>query len=237
MKKNKILFVASVFVLLSFSISKDAFADTEDRLSASVGIDFFNRFQPNGVGISTDAFQRYHTLTVMYAQNPWSVQVSYDWLDLVASENSIHTFTIWGIDLHYQISKNQTLILNYYWDYDVITKDINAHELRLDLAPSVPISKSWTSEFRYGLRWDGQLLQYDLGGKLTYRKIYNLSINYLNPDDSLVFEKDAVGIPVSCGVIFKFNRYNSLEIAYYSNLVPMVNGINQWVKTSLLFKI
>lgn len=237
MKKNKILLTASVIVLLSLSISKEVFASTEDKLSATVGIDFFNRFQQEGTGFATDAFQRYHTLAVKYAQNPWSVQVTYNWLDLVASENSIHTLTIWGFDLHYQISEKQTLILNYWWDYDVLTRDIDSHALRLDLAPAFPISNSWTSEGRYGLQWDGQQLQYDVGVKLTFHKIYNLSINYLNPDDALVLEKGAAGIPVSVGVSFKFNRYNSLEIAFYSNLVPMANGINQWVKTSLLFKI
>lgn len=238
MKKKVLFYVTSIVVLLCLSISTDVLAGTKDNLSVSIGIDFFNRFQPSKTGMFTDAFQRYHTLTVKYDQNPWSVQGIYNWLDKVSSENSVHTLTLWGIDLDYQISENQTLILNYRWVYNVLTKDIDSHEIQLNMVPSFPISNSWTSECRYGFRWDGQQLKYNLGAKLTFREIVNLGFNDLNPEDSLVFEKDSLGrFPVSLGAILKLNDYNRLEITYYSNLCPDTNEINHWLKTSLHFQL
>lgn len=237
MKKRAIFYVAPIIVLLCLSISTDVLACAKDNLSVSIGIDFFNRFQSNETGISTDAFQRYHTLTVKYDQDPWSVQGVYNWLDKVSSQISVHALTLWGIDLDYQISENQTFILNYRWVYDVLTKDIDSREIQLNMAPSLPISNSWTSECRYGFRWDGQQLKYNLGAKLTFREIVNLSINDLSPEDSLVFEKESSVIPVSLGVVLKLNDYNRLEITYYSNLCPVANEINQWLKTSLHFQL
>ena len=137
------------------------------------------------------------------------------------SQNSVHTLTLWGIDLQYRITENQTLNLNYQWVYDVFTKVIDFHEVQVDMLHSFPISNSWTNECRYGLRWDGQQLKYNIGEKLTFRKILNFSINYLSPEDSLVFEKGSFGmIPVGLGAIFKLNSNNSLEITYYSRFHP-----------------
>jgi hypothetical protein len=238
MKKRVIFCVASFIVLFSLSISTDVLACTKDNLSVSIGIDFFNRFQSNETGIFTDAFQRYHTLTVKYDQNPWSIQGIYNWLDKVSSQNSVHALTLWGIDLDYRISENRILILNYRWVYDVLTKDIDSREIQLNMVQSFPVSNSWTSECRYGFRWDGQQLKYNLGAKLTFRTILNLSINDLSPEDSLVLEKDSLGrLPVSLGVILKLNNYNRLEITYCSNLFPAANEMNQWLKTSLHFQL
>lgn len=213
-------------------------AETKDNLSVSIGIDFFNRFRPDETGTFTDAFQRYHTLTVKYDQDPWSVQGIYNWLDTASAQHSMHTLNLYGIDLSHRISENQTLIFNYRQAYNISTKNIDSDESRLGMLSSFPISNFWTSECRYGLRWDGQQLKFSLGAQLTFQKILNFGINYLSPEDSLVFEKSLSGmIPVSLGAIFRFNNDNSLEITYYSNLNPVASGINQWLRTSLRFQL
>jgi hypothetical protein len=238
MQKKGILYVTLILVLFYLSIPNEVYACTKDNLSASIGIDFFNRFQSNETGLYTEAFQRYHTMTVEYDQNPWSVQLIYNWLDIVLSQNSTHTLNLYGIDLYYQISENRTLVFDYQWSFNIFTRGLDSREIRLDMVSVFPISNSWTSECRYGLLWNDRQLKYDVGAKITFRTICHLSINYLTPQDSLVLEKDSSKIiPASFGAIFKLNNYNSLEVTYTFNLVPGGTGINQWLKTSFHFQI
>ena len=225
-------------VLLCFSFTNVLLGREKDNPSVFIGIDFFNRFQSDESCMFTEAFQRYHTLTVKYDQNPWSIRIIYDWLDKVSAQYSVHTLNVYGMDLSYQFLKNQTLILNYRGAFDIITKTTGPYQIGLDMIPVFPISKYCSSECRYGFRWDGHQLKINVGTQLTFGKIVNIGVNYLSPEDNLVFRKDCHdGIPVSLGVTLPFNDYNSLVITYDSNLIPAADGINQWLKTSLHFKL
>lgn len=225
-------------ILILFTVQIPILAqDRENGLYLRFELNFFNQ---NEDGALIQAFQRSHILTITNHINAWDISFTYNWLEKVDFEYSLHDMTPLGLAVNYKIDSKQDLRLTYIEVTDLYHLGRDSNVLRLDYDRQL----FQRDPFDIELRASGRLINQNyfvpvLGGRIVLGQKYHLGINYLDPmDDHILDERDLdINFPVNIGAEFPINENVRLRIDVYSFLQQPADGYKTWVKTQLQFDL
>lgn len=236
MKKLSILLLT--LFLLGFATVSFA-AEATEGLSAYFDLEFFNRFN-NDPKLPTEAFRRYHLLTVDYSRNVWDVQLLYNWCDNVTGAVSVHEFTPWELQVKHRLNDKETIAAYYLYVNDLTGRGNHSSAARVDYSYCVPLDADWRTDLQLGAKLvDNSFLDAVYGVKLDFREKYHIGINYLNAmDDCLMIDKEhSSNIPVNIGTGYQLNEHTRLNLDLYGFLNKPENRPGLWFVTDFQFTL
>lgn len=237
---KKIIILLMIIIIIIFfrtnALATNVLLKQHNQLYIKFNLDFFNRFSDSPF---TEAFQRYHMLTLGYQWLDWDCQFVYDWYDQVNSETSIHTITPWGFVVKRKFNEQQEIHLNYWLVHNLLGED-DTQVVRLEYYKQFLLDTKFTGDIRFGGKLLNNTKVYPIfGGQITYADYYHFGFNYLNALDAhLVDELDwELNLPINIGITYPLNEHNRIKFDFYKYLINPSTGLNKWFVTSFEFQL